>query len=103
MADSGGTRERRLVGAPPAGGTSHPPNAAPEPHLRGSEQAALQALPGADQVVGAGLTQAMERLAAREAWTDTVKDRQARRWRALCLDARQAGQTAPTVAALLQA
>jgi glycerol-3-phosphate dehydrogenase len=59
-------------------------------------------MPGAQRELGLGLTEAMVRFAARHEWVWTVEDMLARRWRALFLDARQAAQMAPTVAALLR-
>ena len=56
-------------------------------HSYGSEAAAVLALPGADRELGAGLTEAMVRFAARNEYARTVEDVLARRWRLLFLDA----------------
>jgi glycerol-3-phosphate dehydrogenase len=93
----------RLVGAPKEGGSVLPPlSDAPGLHLWGSQADQVRALPGAQRELGLGLTEAMVRFAARHEWVWTVEDMLARRWRALFLDARQAAQMAPAVAALLQ-
>ncbi|HET9642533.1 MAG TPA: FAD-dependent oxidoreductase, partial [Burkholderiaceae bacterium] len=96
------TREHRLVGAPAADVKPVSLSAAPGPHLWGTEAAMLQTLPGARRVLGAGLTEAMVRFAAREEWAVTVEDMLARRWRLLFLDAREAARLAPRVAPLLR-
>ena len=58
--------------------------------------------PGAQEMLGLGLTAAMVRYAARSEWAVTVEDMLARRWRVLFLDARLAAQMAPRVAELLE-
>jgi len=62
----------------------------------------VRACPGADRLLGMGLTEAMVRFAARHEYAWTVEDVLARRWRALFLDARQALAMASTVAQILQ-
>lgn len=99
------TEQHRLVGAPAAGAEGvamHSVSDAPGLHLWGSEAEAVQQLPGTQNHLGMGLTEAMVRFAARSEWALTVEDMLARRWRALFLDARQAARMAPAVAALLQ-
>jgi glycerol-3-phosphate dehydrogenase len=93
----------RLVGAPKEGGSVLPPlSDAPGLHLWGSLAEQVLTMPGAQRELGMGLTEAMVRFAARHEWAWTVEDMLARRWRALFLDARQAANMAPAVAALLQ-
>jgi glycerol-3-phosphate dehydrogenase len=97
------TRQHRLVGAPEDGGSAlHPLSDAPGLHLWGSQAEQVLAMPGALRDLGLGLTEGMVRFAARHEWAFTVEDMLARRWRALFLDARQAANMAPAVAALLQ-
>ena len=64
-------------------------------HSFGSEASAVLALPGADHELGAGLTEAMVRFAARNEYARTAEDVLARRWRLLFLDARLAAPLAP--------
>jgi glycerol-3-phosphate dehydrogenase len=71
-------------------------------HSYGSEGDAVAALPGARRDLGAGLTEAMVRFAARSEYARTVEDVLARRWRLLFLDARLAGSLAGEVGAILQ-
>jgi glycerol-3-phosphate dehydrogenase len=71
-------------------------------HSYGSEASAVQQLPGADQWLTDGLSEAMVRFAARFEYARTVEDVLARRSRMLFLDARQAADLAPRVAAILQ-
>lgn len=96
------TEQHRLVGAPAERKSMHSVSDAPGLHLWGSEAEAVQQLPGPQNHLGMGLTEAMVRFAARSEWALTVEDMLARRWRALFLDARQAARMAPAVAALLQ-
>ena len=99
------TEQHRLVGAPAAdaeGAAMHSVSDAPGLHLWGAEAEAVQQLPGPQNHLGMGLTEAMVRFAARSEWALTVEDMLARRWRALFLDARQAARMAPAVATLLQ-
>jgi glycerol-3-phosphate dehydrogenase len=70
-------------------------------HSYGGERAAVEALPGADHVLGGGLTEAMVRFAARHEYARTVEDVLARRSRLLFLDARLAAGMAGQVAAIL--
>ena len=94
------TTNLRLVGAP-VDGVSPSVSAAPGAHLYGIEQAVLAALPGADRVLGGGLTEAMVRFAARYEYARTVEDVLARRSRLLFLDAALACRLAPEVAQIL--
>jgi glycerol-3-phosphate dehydrogenase len=71
-------------------------------HSYGSEQAAVTALPGANRLLGGGLTEAMVRFAARQEYARTAEDMLARRCRLLFLDARLAGSLAPSVGAILR-
>ena len=70
-------------------------------HLYGDEQAAVAALPGADNWLLPGLSEAMVRFAARHEFARTVEDVLARRSRALFLDARQSAAAAEQVATVL--
>lgn len=75
---------------------------APGWHSYGSEAQAVQALVGADRVLGMGLTEAMVRFAVRCEYARTVEDVLARRWRVLFLDARLAVGMAGEVAEIVQ-
>jgi len=99
-----------LVGAPARAERAlcEPPSKA----LYGTEQAQLQALPGADRwlwraapshagLEDAGLSEAMVRFAVRHEMARTVEDVLARRCRLLFLDAPEALRVAPEVARLL--
>lgn len=100
-ARAGGQSARhRLVGAP--AGASAPIHAPPGWHLYGADAEQVRALPGADEALGMGLCAAMVRFAVRNEYALTVEDVLARRWRALFLDATQARDMAPAVAALLR-
>ena len=61
----------------------------------------MQALPGAGNELGLGLTEAMVRHAARREYARTVEDVLARRHRMLFLHADRAIQVAPAVARIL--
>ena len=74
---------------------------APGIHLYGSEAGAVMALPGADRLLGGGLTEAMVRFAARYEYARTVEDILARRSRLLFLDAALAKSLAGAVSELL--
>jgi glycerol-3-phosphate dehydrogenase len=99
---AGVTADLRLIGADdlPAGRPRI--SDAQGPHSYGSEASAVAALPGSDRELGAGLTEAMVRFAARQEYARTVEDVLARRWRLLFLDARMAGALAAKVGALLE-
>lgn len=94
----GVTASLQLVGAQPS---VHKISDAPGLHLYGSEAAVVQALPGAERMLGGGLTEAMVRFAARHEYARTVEDVLARRSRLLFLDAALARTLAAAVAELL--
>lgn len=97
------TQRLRLVGADDLLPQNRPPMSAPQgPQGYGRDWSAVAALPGADHVLGAGLTEAMVRFAARHEYARTVEDVLTRRVRLLFLDARQAAALAPAVAAILE-
>jgi glycerol-3-phosphate dehydrogenase len=98
---SGVTANLLLVGAAGITGAPVSISAPPGPHLYGGEAALLEALPGHRRQLGGGLTEAMVRFAARHEYARTVEDVLARRIRLLFLDARQAGQLAAAVGAIL--
>ncbi len=75
---------------------------APGEHLFGTDIGRIRAIEGFDVQLGLGLNEAMVRFSAREEFAVTVEDMLARRWRALFLDARQALEMAPRVAAILE-
>jgi glycerol-3-phosphate dehydrogenase len=95
----GVTTDLKLVGAQTA---TRSISDAPGIHLYGSEAAAVLALPGAQNELGGGLTEAMVRFASRFEYARTVEDVLARRSRLLFLDAALAKSLAAPVAALLQ-
>jgi len=98
----GVTANLMLVGAEGVP-TARPRISAPQGlHSYGSEAAAVMVLPGANRELGAGLTEAMVRFAARHEYARTVEDVLARRWRLLFLDAGQAGALAPQVGVILE-
>ena len=74
---------------------------APGVHSYGAEQGEVQALPGADNWICPGLSEAMVRFAARHEYAVTVEDMLARRSRLLFLDARLAAGIAAPVAKIL--
>lgn len=93
------TTHLKLVGAQDSSvKISDPPGI----HLYGSESGVVQGLPGADHVLGGGLTEAMVRFAARYEYARCVEDVLARRSRLLFLDAALARSVAPEVAILLK-
>jgi len=93
----------RLTGSAAAQGLSPVSlSHAPGMHIYGSEQAWVSALPGADVVLGCGLTEAMVRFSARYEYAVTVEDVLARRSRCLFLDAAMAIALAGDVARILQ-
>jgi glycerol-3-phosphate dehydrogenase len=88
-----------LAGANPP---THRISDAPGLHLYGSAAPAVQALPGADRMLCAGMSEAMVRYAARFEYARTVEDMLARRSRMLFLDAKQASSLADQVATVLR-
>ena len=89
----------KLIGAI---ATKHRISDTPGIHLYGSEAADLLALPGSENELGGGLTEAMVVFAARFEYARTVEDVLARRSRLLFLDAALAKSLAVPVAAILQ-
>ena len=105
---AGVTTALRLVGTPPVADAARSLAAPPGEHLYGTEAATLQALPGAtrwlahDRETGAGtLSEAMVRFAVRHEFARDTADVLARRSRLLFLDAAQAAEAAPAVAAIV--
>lgn len=96
------TRTQGLWGAAQTGQAAVSLREPPGLHLLGSAMDELADLPGQDQVLGLGLSEAMVRHSARREWAVTVEDMLARRWRVLFLDSRAAQAMAPRVAQLLQ-
>lgn len=98
----GVTKHLRLVGAGPIGASTvslHEPEGL---HSYGSEQTLVSALPGAENWLCHGLSEAMVRFAARHEYAVTVEDVLGRRFRLLFLDARLAGRLAGRVAEILR-
>ena len=95
----GVTADLRLVGAHIS---RHRISDAPGLHLYGSDAGGVLDMPGADRVLGGGLTEAMVRFAARHEYARTVEDVLARRSRLLFLDAALAKSLAAEVAGLLE-
>ncbi|MDB5871192.1 MAG: FAD-dependent oxidoreductase [Ramlibacter sp.] len=99
---SGVTTNLLLIGGEHVAG-KHPRICDPQGlHSYGSEAAAVSSMPGSGHEVGAGLTEAMVRFAARNEYARTVEDVLARRWRLLFLDAKAAGSLAGKVGAILE-
>ena len=99
---AGGQSARHvLLGAEAVSSPVTPLHAAPGLHLYGTEGPNVSACPGAATFLGAGLSEAMVRSAARFEHAQTVEDVLARRWRVLFLDAAEASRMAPEVAAIL--
>ena len=96
---AGVTRNLPLVGA---GGQVSPISDAPGLHAYGGEQDAVNALPGADNSLTIGLTEAMVRFGARFEYARTVEDVLARRSRLLFLDAAKARTLASVVGKILR-
>lgn len=95
----GNTSSLRLVGAQ---AMPEKISDAPGIHLYGSDASAVLALPGAQRLLGGGLTEAMVRFAARHEYARTVEDVLARRSRLLFLDAALAKSLAPEVSGLME-
>jgi len=98
----GVTTGLKLVGAQQEKKVMKKLTEAPGIHLYGSEAAAVLALPGAQNELGGGLTEAMVRFAASCEYARTVEDVLARRSRLLFLDVALAKSLAAPVAAMLQ-
>ena len=101
-AAGGVTADLVLIGGDGPADTRRPLSEPQGLHSYGSEQGAVTELPGANRLLGGGLTEAMVRFAARREYARTVEDVLARRWRLLFLDAALARSLAPQVAAILQ-
>ncbi len=101
---AGGVTEKLLL----AGAVSHPlvPYTSmckpPGAHSYGSDQADMEALPGANNLLAPGLSEAMIRFAARFEYARTVEDMLARRSRLLFLDAELASRLAQETAVIMQ-
>ena len=98
---AGVTNHLPLVGTPKEPVT-HRISDAQGLHSYGSEASVVQGLPNGLGDLGAGLTEAMVRFAARYEYACTVEDVLARRSRLLFLDARKAIELAPAVAGILR-
>ncbi len=96
---SGGTTALPLVGA--TNGNNRPICDSPGLHSYGSEADLVSALPGSDNLLATGLTEAMVRFAAPYEYARTVEDVLARRSRLLFTDARTAIELADGVAQIL--
>lgn len=96
------TKYLHLVGAEPVPDYLMPLSDAEGLHSYGSEQAMVQALPGANSWLCAGLSEGMVRFAARHEYAIKVEDVLARRSRLLFLDASLAGRLAGEVADILR-
>jgi glycerol-3-phosphate dehydrogenase len=99
---AGVTTDLRLIGGDGLPAKRPRISDAQGPHSYGSEAADVAGLPGAGRELGAGLTEAMVRFAARTEYARTAEDMLARRWRLLFLDARLAGSLAAAVGAILE-
>jgi len=97
--ESSATRDLKLIGAPDR--VSHKISDPPGAHLYGTEAALLDQLPGHQNELGMGLTEAMVRFAVRHEAARTVEDVLARRSRILFLDAELAAALAERVAAII--
>ena len=95
------TRTLQLVGAAPKSEKIRPIHEAPGLHSYGSEGEFVNALPGAQDALCPGLTQAMVRFAARYEYATVVEDVLARRSRLLFLDAALAASLATRVGEIL--
>ena len=95
------TAELLLVGAQTQGPVTHKMSQAPGLAQYGDEQSYVQSMPGANQMLAPGLTEAMVRFAARHEYARTVEDMLARRHRLLFLDAASAQAVAPSVGEIL--
>jgi glycerol-3-phosphate dehydrogenase len=96
------TANIRLTGAVPLGAMATSICQPEGLHSYGSEQAAVEAMPGAQRWLCPSLSEAMVRFAARYEYAITVEDVLARRARLLFLDAALAARLAPEVGAILE-
>jgi glycerol-3-phosphate dehydrogenase len=99
--EGGVTVHLKLTGAGGAVTASHSICQPPGLHSYGNEQALVMSLPGAQNQLCEGLSEAMVRFAARYEYAITVEDMLARRSRLLFLDARLASALAVRVGAIL--
>jgi glycerol-3-phosphate dehydrogenase len=97
----GRTKALRLVGSENPAKALVPIFAPPGWHSYGSDEAHVRSLPGAQDELCPGLTQAMVRFAARHEYAMTVEDVLARRSRLLFLDAALAASLATRVGEIL--
>lgn len=97
----GVTVHLKLTGADDAVAASHSICQPPGLQSYGNEQALVMSLPGAEDQLCDGLSEAMVRFAARYEYAITVEDMLARRSRLLFLDARLASTLAARVGAIL--
>ncbi len=97
----GVTVHLKLTGADDTDRVSHSICRPPGLHSYGNEQALVMSLPGAQNQLCEGLSEAMVRFAARYEYAITVEDMLARRSRLLFLDARLASTLAVRVGAIL--
>lgn len=95
------TENLTLVGAQTGQAVTHSMHETPGLAAYGDEAFFLQALPGAEQALGGGLTAAMVRFAVRYEYARNVEDVLARRSRLLFLDARLAATIAPAVSKII--
>ena len=95
------TNTLALVGSPEVGRAQVSLSLPPGIHSYGSEQAAVNALPGAEHWIAEGLSEAMVRFAARYEYARTVEDVLSRRARLLFLDAKAAVSVAAEVGEIL--
>ena len=91
-----------LVGAQRGLPVTHALSDPPDLRSYGDEGEAVQSLPGAQNVLGGGLTEAMVRFAARYEYARRVEDVLARRSRLLFLDAALAASLADVVGEILR-
>ena len=99
---AGGQSAAHALKGAAVGSPAVPLHAAPGLHLYGSDAPQVNECPGREHVLGAGLTEAMVRYAARFEHAQTVEDVLARRSRILFLDAAEAARLAPAVADILR-
>lgn len=98
----GVTTNLRLMGAQANAQEPKSISLPPGIHSYGDEQAAVNALPGAENQIYPGITESMVRFAARYEYAITVEDMLARRSRLLFLDAKAAASIAVQVGKILQ-
>lgn len=97
-----GTSDLKLLGAQSGSAVEHSMHEAPGLAAYGDEARFVQSLPGAQEDLGGGLSEAMVRFAVRYEYARNVEDVLARRSRLLFLDARLAAKLAPAVAHIIK-